>query len=38
VASRNGRGGTAGERVSEQRAHLTERVRILSDALFGGEA
>ncbi|HVX06304.1 argininosuccinate lyase [Humibacter sp.] len=38
VASRNGRGGTAAERVSEQRAHLTERVRILSDALFGGEA
>ena len=36
VASRDGVGGTAAVRVAEQRARLTERVRILSDSLFGG--
>ena len=35
VASRSGLGGTASDRVAEQRSHLTERVRVLSDALFG---
>ncbi|MGA0568635.1 argininosuccinate lyase [Rathayibacter sp. KR2-224] len=38
VASRNGIGGTASDRVAEQRAHLTERVRVLSSALFPGGA
>jgi argininosuccinate lyase len=33
VASRDGVGGTAPERVEEQRAALTERVRVLSAAL-----
>lgn len=33
VASRNGVGGTAGERVAEQRAALAERVRVLAAAL-----
>jgi argininosuccinate lyase len=35
VASRDGVGGTASVRVAEQRARLTERVRVLSDELFG---
>ncbi|GAB3386426.1 argininosuccinate lyase [Humibacter soli] len=35
VESRNGLGGTAPARVAEQRSHLTERIRVLSDALFG---
>jgi argininosuccinate lyase len=34
VGSRDGIGGTAPERVAEQRAHLTERIRVLADALF----
>ena len=34
VASRDGLGGTAPFRVAEQRAQLTERIRVLSDALF----
>ncbi|MGN6125527.1 MAG: argininosuccinate lyase, partial [Humibacter sp.] len=34
VESRNGLGGTAPSRVAEQRSHLTERIRVLSDALF----
>ncbi|QDZ13545.1 argininosuccinate lyase [Humibacter ginsenosidimutans] len=34
VGSRSGIGGTAPERVADQRAHLTERVRVLADALF----
>ena len=38
VASRDGIGGTASVRVAEQRARLTERVRVLSDDLFGGES
>ncbi len=37
VAARDGRGGTAPARVAEQRAHLTERVRVLSDSLFAGD-
>lgn len=35
VASRDGVGGTAPERVEEQRAALTERVRVLAAALDG---
>jgi argininosuccinate lyase len=34
VGSRDGIGGTAPERVAEQRARLTERIRVLADALF----
>ncbi|HWD61439.1 MAG TPA: argininosuccinate lyase [Humibacter sp.] len=34
VESRDGLGGTAPSRVAEQRAHLTERIRMISDVLF----
>ena len=34
VGSRSGAGGTAPERVAEQRAHLTQRVRLLSSEFF----
>jgi argininosuccinate lyase len=37
VASRDGIGGTAAVRVAEQRARLTERVRVLSAELFGDD-
>jgi argininosuccinate lyase len=38
VASRDGFGGTAPDRVAEQRARLTERVRLIAARLEGARA